>query len=665
MPYHVFVVMPFGEKEGIDFNRVYQDLIKPALEEAGLEPFRADQETLPGDIRADMFQELLMADLVVADLSINNPNAWYELGVRHGLRARGVMQIRCSVDRLPFDVCVDRTVPYHVSQGVPDPEFLQSDRAALARSALDTLRSWHGRRISPVYRHLPSLQEPDWKSLRVRGADGFWEQHENWSRFIEIARRKRRPGDVLVLADEAPTNAFRSEGYRVAGGALRSLGQYALALEQFEKALKIDPTDLISAQQRGVVLGRLGRSERAREWLKDLLKKHSEDAETWALLGRVEKDRWVDAWRVGSKGRRQMREDAAFDEAQLGVAIDAYRQGFVVQPSHYYSGINALMLIHLFRHLTGGSEDQEELRAMEGGIRWAVTSELKTAKPQAKNYWAYATLAGLELLVGDVKAVERAHKLAVAAADDDWFALDSTLQQIQLMRDLGFRPAKVKLARKVIERAIAKLRRPADAWHPRQVILFSGHMIDAPGRDAPRFPADQEAAAVEAVRGQLDALEAGAGDLAMCGGACGGDLLFAETCLERGLRLEIRIPFDIPEFVSRSVSFAGGRWRDRFYAVTSHPNTVVYVMSRELGPPPQHTDPFERDNLWQLYSAISWGPEKVRFICLWDGGGGDGPGGTRHMYESVKNRSGRVYVIDSKQLFNLHAAAGGGKDRDG
>jgi hypothetical protein len=77
--------MPFGVKLGpnrqpIDFNRVYQEYIVPALDIAGLEAFRADEEIRAGDIRTDMFQELLVADLVIADLTIDNPNVWYELG---------------------------------------------------------------------------------------------------------------------------------------------------------------------------------------------------------------------------------------------------------------------------------------------------------------------------------------------------------------------------------------------------------------------------------------------------------------------------------------------------------------------------------------------------------------------------------------------------------
>jgi len=66
---YAFVVMPFGTKtdatgQEIQFNEVHKRLIRPALEKAGLKAFRADEEQRAGDIRADMFQELLLADLV-------------------------------------------------------------------------------------------------------------------------------------------------------------------------------------------------------------------------------------------------------------------------------------------------------------------------------------------------------------------------------------------------------------------------------------------------------------------------------------------------------------------------------------------------------------------------------------------------------------------------
>jgi hypothetical protein len=54
----------------------------PGARTAGFEPFRSDEDTRAGQIIIDMFQALLVADLVVADLTIENPNVWYELSAR-------------------------------------------------------------------------------------------------------------------------------------------------------------------------------------------------------------------------------------------------------------------------------------------------------------------------------------------------------------------------------------------------------------------------------------------------------------------------------------------------------------------------------------------------------------------------------------------------------
>ncbi|MDA4120439.1 MAG: tetratricopeptide repeat protein, partial [Thaumarchaeota archaeon] len=287
MAYHVFVAMPFGTKEGIDFNRVYTEYIKPALEGSGFEVFRADEELRGGNIRTDMFQELLLADLVVADLTIDNPNAWYEVGVRHALRARGVIQMvaESKRERMPFDVYVDRTLRYHLKDGAPDPDHLKADKEALAMFATETMAAWHGRKVSPVYHLLRFLKEPDWKSLRIEEAREFWEAYDDWAQRIEVARKGNRPGDILVLAEEGPSRILRLEAYYTAGKALLSLGQFSFALEQYEAALKIDKEDLKSRQQKGILLGRLKKHDAAKEWLKAVVKDHPHDAESWALLG--------------------------------------------------------------------------------------------------------------------------------------------------------------------------------------------------------------------------------------------------------------------------------------------------------------------------------------------------------------------------------------------
>ena len=84
-----FVLMPFGVKKDpsggpdIDFDRIYEDAIRPGIEAAGMEPIRADEERTGGIIHQAMFERLLLCDFAVADMTTANANVFYELGVRH------------------------------------------------------------------------------------------------------------------------------------------------------------------------------------------------------------------------------------------------------------------------------------------------------------------------------------------------------------------------------------------------------------------------------------------------------------------------------------------------------------------------------------------------------------------------------------------------------
>jgi hypothetical protein len=184
---------------------------------------------------------------------------------------------------------------------------------------------------------------------------------------------------------------------------------------------------------------------------------------------------------------------------------------------------------------------------------------------------------------------------------------------------------------------------------PRKVALFSGHMIDAPGRAKPRFPPDKEPIAANAIASVLADLDLGSSDLAICGGACGGDLLFAEAALARGARLELYIPFKEPTFLEKSVDFADKDWRDRFIAAKASAN--LHIAPGELRQPQGSEDPYERNNRWMLDAASRFGPDKVNFVCLWNGEGGDGPGGTKHMMEGIGSKGGRVIWLATTNLW--------------
>lgn len=652
---HVFVAMPFGIKPGhdgapIDFNRIYDDYLVPALAAAGLEAFRVEQELRAGDIRTDLFQELLLADLVVADLTLDDPNVWYELGVRHALRAQGVILVQGPRPAQPFDRYTEHKLHYRLKDGRPDPATLAEDRAALTRMAEATLQAWQDRQRSPVYSLLPHLREPDWKTLLPGVRNAFSVACEEWMRRMAVARHNGRAGDILVLADEMPTRALRIEARHAAGEVLLKLRHHDFALEQFEAVLALDAGHKPARERKAVCLGRLGRLEEAREWVRRLSEAYPRDAGVWALSGRIETDNWVSRWWRDGASAAELRGAAESEDAALAEAIEPYRKAFVIDPAHHCSGVKTLMLQSLRRHL-GGDGEPAPIDDLVGGVRWAALSAQERNPQDCR---ARASHAALCLLVEPLETVCRAYGATAAAANGDWFALAFSRQTLCLLRDLEFRPRETAAALGIIDREIARSTPPLQ---PRRVFLFSGHMIDAPDRASPRFPPDKEGIAARRIAAALDALGAGPGDLALAQGASGGDLLFLEACKVRGVRLQLMLPFAEPAFIERSVRPAtdGARWCARYRALRAGLPDAPRTMPAELGPlpwisPTAWMDPYERCNRWLLYTALALGIDRVHFLCLWSGDGGDGSGGTAHMYEEVRRRTGRVTWIDARTL---------------
>lgn len=187
---------------------------------------------------------------------------------------------------------------------------------------------------------------------------------------------------------------------------------------------------------------------------------------------------------------------------------------------------------------------------------------------------------------------------------------------------------------------------------PRHVLLFSGHLMDAPDRPVPRFPPAMEPAAAQALAGVLDSLGAGPGDLALCQAAAGGDLLFLEACVALGVRCQVLLPCDEATFMQRSVlgSAHGPEWQARWLALKPRLGATPLEMDTALGPTPPGEDAFERCNRWLLETALAQGPGRLRLVLLWNGAGGDGPGGTRHMMQQVQAVGAPVHWVDTRSL---------------
>jgi hypothetical protein len=98
-------------------DKVLKHIVEPALSGLDYDTQRADQITKPGTITMQVYERLVSADLVIADLSGGNPNVFYELAVRH-MTKKPFVQLLFKGEALPFDVAPERTV--HFSFDVED-----------------------------------------------------------------------------------------------------------------------------------------------------------------------------------------------------------------------------------------------------------------------------------------------------------------------------------------------------------------------------------------------------------------------------------------------------------------------------------------------------------------------------------------------------------------
>ena len=102
-----FVLIPFDQ----EFDPVYEDFIKPVLQEAGLVVSRADNIESQQNILKDVMGGIGHGDLIIADLTYSNPNVYYELGVAHASK-KPTIHLTQSLEDVPFDLRSYRLIEY-------------------------------------------------------------------------------------------------------------------------------------------------------------------------------------------------------------------------------------------------------------------------------------------------------------------------------------------------------------------------------------------------------------------------------------------------------------------------------------------------------------------------------------------------------------------------
>lgn len=406
--------MGFGEKTDyrtsrvLDLDKTYKYIIKPAVLDAGLECVRADEIPHSGTIDMPMFEQLMHADLVVADLSTSNLNAAYELGVRHALKPRTTIIIAEEQFASPFDINHIVTLPYRLDGKVLDIEEAARFRAVLAKAITAILPQ--NNTDSPVYTFLRPLTPPvlgDEKTLNVMGTV--------------------MDADAATVSDNAsnPTLAALMEQMYEA----KKKKEFVTAKSLLNVMITIAPNQTALKQQLALVTYKskkpdeLSALKEAQVILGELEPMHSNNAETLGLWGAVHKRLF----------------EIAKQRADLDTAILSYEKGYRLL-SDYYNGINWAFLLNVRASLSGPADaitDFVLARRTRAYVLEICKTKLESLKDseqtRAERYWILATMAEACLGMEDTAQSEKYLNDAKEYADEPWM-LESTLEQLEKLQ---------------------------------------------------------------------------------------------------------------------------------------------------------------------------------------------------------------------------------------
>lgn len=426
----LFVAMPFGSKPDpshrfeIDFDEVYERSIRPATENADLDVIRADEETLGGIIHKPMYERLLLAEIVIADLTLANANVFYELGIRHAARPRSTILIYAKSSQLPFDVAPIRAVAYELTDGGD----LAEEQAIALRDALGE-RLMEAKETESIDSPLFQLVE-DYPgiSLPHQATEAFHDRVRQVSELTEEMRRaqatpkaKRIPilqeiedriGDFSAASQELPLDLLLA--YRDAS----AWNEMVRCIEKMPVDLRQVPT---VREQLALALNRRngpGDRDRAIADLKSLMNEYGSSPETNSILGRVYKDIWQEAEEAGDEGKAA---------AALDSAIEEYARGFDADPRDAYPGINLLTL--MVRR--GGDGDAERIDELRPVVLFALA---RRGALFSSDYWDVASVMELATIGDDRELAEKALGRIELIGPHDW-KRETTARNLTILGD--------------------------------------------------------------------------------------------------------------------------------------------------------------------------------------------------------------------------------------
>lgn len=379
-----FVIMGFGKKKDpetnrtIDLDQTYQQIIRPAVEASGLECVRADEITETGIIDRSMYALLYRADVVIADISTYNPNAIYELGVRHTLKKHSTIIIKEGESKFPFDLNHNRILNYeHLGDEISpsEAERCKEELNKLINTIIEAPKT-----DSPLYIYIPNTSVPYISDEDLADIIGKREAIENSIyKLTEIAKQHMKDNNFLEAASiwERLSKTVANEDYYIQ--------QQALCIYKSEHPSKLEAlTNALSI-------------------IKQIDK--ANDTETIGIIGGINKRLW------------RLTREASF----LDRAMEYYAKGWNIYKD-YYTGENyaVCMLEMSYKEI-----DEERVYYRVGAkkvfqeIIYRLLASLVADGPDDL-VWKYATLSNAYLACGDTNNAYKYEQKFMEQSPDEW-----------------------------------------------------------------------------------------------------------------------------------------------------------------------------------------------------------------------------------------------------
>lgn len=435
---YCFVISSFGKKDNlndlkskqaegkkdpvqkIDFDKIYEDLVKPAILLADMEPLIEFEEKSFGSIHKTMYEKIILCEFCVADLTNANPNAYYELGMRYAVKPFSTIPIIASSHfPLPFDVAPDRTFAYQV-----DKDFNLSDKENDLKKLAEILKNAKASRStdSPLYDLINGISFQN--SVAHEKTDVFRDRvqyDETIKKELAYARNifDGQSKELKTQSIEAINRIIEKYGpvENIETAVLidimisyRNIEAFTEMLEFIKKLPRYVFETVMAQEQYAFVLNRNGGKSKpadnvmideAESVLRKLETEGKASSESYGIWGRIYKDKFDRAYNSGNKAEAKV---------HLKKALKYYEKGFESDPRDAYPGVNYVTCLELL------GEKEQALRLVPA-VEYAVKAKMKRKEA---DYWDYATLLELAVIENRFDDAEENFFEAKPLATETW-----------------------------------------------------------------------------------------------------------------------------------------------------------------------------------------------------------------------------------------------------